>query len=258
MNREPDGAVNPAVKLSAAIITKNEEKKIGDCLDSLSFADEIVVVDCGSTDRTAEIAENKGAKVVFHDWEGHIGQKNFAISQTTGEWILSLDADERVSAKLRDEILRSIADPKADGYAIARLVFYINRWIYHCGWYPARKVRLFKRGYGKWNGENPHDRIELTGRCANLDGDIYHLSFDSISDHLKTINSFTEIAARERTARNQKAGFLSIVLRPSATFVKMYFLKLGFLDGIPGLILSVLSSYHVFCKYLKISQMSRQ
>jgi len=258
MNREPDGAAGRAVKLSAAVITKNEEKKIGDCLDSLSFADEIVVVDCGSTDRTTEIAKSKGAKVVFHEWEGHIGQKNYAISQTTGEWILSLDADERVSARLRGEIQRALLDPRADGYAMARLVFYINRWIYHCGWYPARKVRLFKRGKGKWTGENPHDKIELEGQCQNLDGDIYHLSFDTISDHLKTINSFTQIAARERTAKNQKAGFFSIALRPPATFVKMYFLKLGFLDGIPGLILSGLSSYHVFCKYLKISQMSRE
>jgi glycosyltransferase involved in cell wall biosynthesis len=257
MNREPDGVAHTAVKLSAAVITKNEEKKIGDCLDSLSFADEIIVVDCGSTDQTVEIAKSKGAKVIFHDWEGHIGQKNFAISQTSGEWILSIDADERVSAKLRGEIERELINPKADGYAIARLVFYINRWIYHCGWYPARKIRLFKKGHGIWSGENPHDKIELKGRCANIGGDLFHLSFDSISDHLKTIDSFTEIAAKERVAKNQKAGPFSILLRPPATFVKMYFLKLGFLDGIPGLILSGLSSYHVFCKYLKISRMSR-
>lgn len=258
MNPEPGGAKGCAVKLSAAVITKNEEKKIGDCLDSLSFADEIVVIDCGSTDRTAEIAESKGAKVIFHQWEGHIGQKNYAVGQTTGQWVLSLDADERVSAKLREEIQRALSNPVADGYAIPRLVYYINRWIRHCGWYPARKVRLFRRDKGRWTGENPHDRIELEGRCENLNGDIYHLSFDSISEHLQTIDHFTEIAAREKAAKNERAGFWPIVFRPPVTFIKMYFLKLGFLDGLPGFILSILSTYHVFCKYVKISEMSRR
>ena len=245
-------------RLSAAIITKNEEEKIGRCIDSLSFVDEIVVVDSGSDDRTTRIAESKGAKVVYNPWEGHIQQKNFAIGQTRGEWILSLDADEIVSPRLRDEISRVMESPKADGYAIPRLVYYINRWIYHCGWYPARKVRLFRRGKGRWGGENPHDRIMLDGLCEKLDGDLYHLSFDNVSDHLKTINSFTDIAADERVAKSKKAGLFSIAARPAATFVKMYFLKLGFLDGVPGLIVSGLSSYHVFCKYVKIWERTRR
>jgi glycosyltransferase involved in cell wall biosynthesis len=246
------------VRLSAAVIAMNEEDKIGACLDSLSFADEIVVVDSGSTDRTVEIARLKGAKVVHHDWEGHIQQKNFAITQTTGEWVLSLDADERVSARLRGEILRVLENPAADGYAIPRLVFYMNRWIRRCGWYPERKTRLFRRGLGTWAGENPHDRLDVAGRVGNLDGDIYHLSFDSISDHLRTIDNFTEIAARERVAKGERAGMVSILLRPPATFVKMYFLKLGFLDGAPGFVASGLSAYHVFCKYVKIREMSRR
>jgi len=240
------------VLLSAAIITKNEEDKIADCLDSVAFAGEVVVVDSGSTDRTVEIAKAKGARVIFNQWPGHIQQKNFAIDQTRGEWVLSLDADERVSPGLKAEIERALANPAADGYAIPRLVFYINRWIRHCGWYPARKVRLFRRDRGRWGGENPHDAIFLKGRREILDGDIYHLSFDNLSDHLRTINSFTDIAAAERAAKNKKAGWLSIALRPPATFLKMYILKLGFLDGAPGVIAAVLSAYHVFCKYIKI------
>ncbi len=244
------------IKLSAAIITLNEEDKIGDCLASLSFADEIVVVDSGSEDRTVEIAESMGARTVFHRWEGHVQQKNFAIDQTRGEWILSLDADERVSEKLRDEIIDAVENPTADGYAMPRLVFYINRWIYHCGWYPARRIRLFKRDKGRWTGENPHDTIRLDGKTGNFRGDLLHLSFDTISDHLRTIDSFTEIAATERVAKHKAAGLASIMTRPVATFVKMYFLRLGFLDGIPGLIISTLSAYHVFCKYVKISEMN--
>lgn len=246
------------IRLSAAVITKDEEDKIGDCLDSLSFTDEIVVVDSGSTDRTVEIARAKGAKVVHNDWEGHIQQKNFAIVQTRGEWVLSVDADERVSARLRAEILKKLENPDADGYAVPRLVYYINRWIRHCGWYPARKTRLFRRDKGRWTGENPHDRLDVDGKVKNLDGDLYHLSFDNISDHLRTIDRFTEIAARERVAKGARAGLFAIALRPPATFIKMYFLKLGFLDGVPGLIVSALSAYHVFCKYMRISEMNRK
>ena len=244
----------PVIKLSAAVITKNEEDKIGDCIDSLSFCDEIVVVDSGSTDATVKIAESKGARVISHEWEGHVGQKNFALDQTKGTWVLSLDADERVSAKLKDEITAQLANPVADGFAIPRLVFYINRWIRRCGWYPARKIRLFKKDKGRWVGENPHDRIELDGRVENLSGDLIHLSFDNISEHLQTIDSFTEIAANERLANGKTAGYFSILSRPPVTFIKMYFLKLGFLDGIPGLIASSLSAYHVFCKYVKIAE----
>jgi len=242
----------PEIRLSAAVIAKNEEEKIGRCIDSLSFADEIIVVDSGSQDRTVEIARSRGAQVVFHEWEGHIQQKNFAIDQTRGEWVLSLDADEIVSPELREEILKAINDPAVDGYAIPRLVYYINRWIFHSGWYPARKVRLFRRGKGRWGGENPHDRITLEGREGTLKGDMYHLSFDDISDHLKTINSFTDIAAEERAAKSDKSSWLAIVTRPPATFLKMYLLKLGFLDGVPGFIVASLSAYHVFCKYVKI------
>ncbi len=245
-------------KLSAAIITKNEEDKIADCIDSLSFADEIVVVDSGSTDRTVELARARGAKVVHNDWPGHVGQKNFALDQTTGDWTISLDADERVSKRLRDEILVTLENPKADGYAIPRLVYYINRWIRHCGWYPARKVRLIRKGSGRWGGENPHDRLLVDGRVDALRGDIYHLSFDDVSEHLRTINSFTDIAASERAAKNETAGYLSMTLRPAGTFLKMYFIKLGFLDGIPGLIISALSAYHVFCKYVKIREITRR
>ena len=249
------GATAPKVKLSATVITFNEEEKIADCLDSLSFADEMVVVDSGSTDRTVEIARAKGARVVLNKWGGHIQQRNFAIGQAAGEWVLNLDADERISDRLKGEILSAIGNSSADGFVIPRMVFYINRWIRYCGWYPAPKIRLFRKGKGRATGENPHDRIELDGRLGKMKGDIYHFSFDNISDHLATINNFTEIAARERMAKGKRAGISSIILRPPAMFIKMYFFKGGFMDGIPGFIVCALSAYHVFCKYTKLREM---
>lgn len=239
-------------RLSAAVVACDEEDKIGDCIDSLFFVDEIIMVDSGSTDRTVEIAREKGAKVLHHKWYGYIEQKTYAFEQTTGEWVLNLDADERISAELRKEIEELLKNPTADGYAVPRLVYYINRWIWHSGWYPARKVRLFRREKGKWGGENPHDKILIDGKCKNLKGDIYHLSFDNISDHVATLQNFTNIASDEGVAKGRRSGWFSIFFRPLGAFLKMYFLKRGFLDGVPGFIVSSLSAYHVFSKHVKI------
>ncbi len=242
------------IKLSAAVITLNEEEKIADCLRSLLFADEIVVIDSGSEDRTVQIAESFGARVIFNRWPGHVEQKNFAIDQTCGEWVLSLDADERVSKKLQSSIMEVLKDKNINACSIPRAVYYVNRWIGHSGWYPARKVRLFRRNAGRWGGENPHDRVFVSEPVKMINGDIFHLSFDNVSDHLKTINSFTDIASSERLKKGFRAGLTDILFRPIATFMKMFFLKAGFRDGMPGFIIASLSGYHVFCKYIKIME----
>lgn len=236
-------------KLSAAVIAFNEEEKISDCLKSLSFASETVVVDSHSSDRTRDIAKDLGAKVIEKEWPGHIEQKNFALSATSNQWVICIDADERVSQKLRREIETVMENPQADGYAMPRRVFYINRWINHCGWYPARKVRLVRKSKARWGGEDPHDTLIVDGRVEKLSSDIYHLSFDSIYDHLKTINHFTRVGAEEAHKTGRRARFIDMTLRPLFTFVKMYFLKLGFLDGAPGLIVCALSAFHTFTKY---------
>ncbi len=239
-----------ATPVSATVIAFNEEGKIADCLKSLSFANEIVVVDSHSEDRTREIAAELGAKVIERDWPGgHIEQKNFALSCAESEWVISLDADERISEKLEKEILRVLENPRADGYSIPRKVFYINRWIKHCGWYPAPKVRLVKKTKSRWGGVNPHDALIVDGKVEKLSGDIYHLSFDSIYDHFKTIDGFTRIGAVEALKAGKRARFTDITLRPLFTFVKMYFIKLGFMDGVPGLIICVLSAFHTYTKY---------
>jgi glycosyltransferase involved in cell wall biosynthesis len=237
------------VTLSAAVIAFNEEDKISDCLKSLSFTDKIVVVDSHSSDRTREIAESLGARVIERDWPGHVAQKNFALSQAAGEWVICLDADERVSQKLRREIAKVLENPQCSGFSMPRRVFYINRWINHCGWYPAPKLRLVKKSSARWGGADPHDTLMVDGKERKLSGDIYHLSFDSIHDHLKTIDYFTRVGAEEAHRAGKRANILDITLRPLFTFFKMYLLKLGFLDGVPGLIVCVLSAFHTFTKY---------
>lgn len=245
------------MKLSACIITFNEERNIRDCLESVRFADEIVVVDSGSTDRTVEIARAMGARVIVKDWPGHIEQKNFAIDQAGGEWVLSIDADERVTPELRAEIEHALAEPQGyEGFSMPRLSFYLGRWIRHSGWYPDRKLRLIRRGRGRWGGVNPHDHLACDGPVRALRGDLLHYSYRDIADHLKTIDFFTTIAAREKHKRGARA-LPGMIFGPPLKFLKAYVLKLGFLDGLPGLVVAVLGSYYVFLKYAKLFELKR-
>ena len=247
------------VKLAAVVVALNEEEKIGDCLESISFVDDIVVVDSGSTDRTLEICHAHGARVFHNEWKGYIEQKNFALSLVESDWVLSVDADERVSARLREEIIAELKNPQADGYYIPRLAYYVNRWIYHCGWFPDRKLRLFRREVGRWTGENPHDKVMVsTGRTARMAGIIFHLSFEDIAAHVRTLNDFSTIGARERLKKGKDSGPAHIIFRPLFTFLKMYLFRRGFQDGLPGFIVSALSAFHVFSKYWKITEMKKK
>ncbi len=240
-------------KISACIISFNEEKKIEDCLKSLqSVVDEIIVVDSLSSDNTVKIAELYTDKIFHQKFLGHIEQKNLAIEKASHDWILSLDCDERLSEQLQQSIL-TIKDnlARADAYQMPRKTFYIYRWLNHC-WYPDLKTRLFNRNTSYWGGTNPHDHIITNGNnIVRLKGDIYHYSFDSISDHLKTIDSFTEIGASEIVRKNKTVTVFTPVTHASWTFFKLYLFKLGFLDGFAGFVVSALSYMHVFIKYSK-------
>ncbi len=246
-------------KLSAAIITYNEEQRIGGCLESVAWADEIVVVDSFSQDKTVQICRKFGARVIQHQWPGHIKQKNYALAQAAHDWVLSLDADEVASAELASQIQQLMQQERLElaGYYLPRQTHYLGRWIRHCGWYPDYKLRLFDRRRAHWGGEDPHDSIICEGKTARLSGCIYHYSFDSLADHLNTIDRFTSIAASERYKKGAKASLGQLVLRPPLTFLKLYLIKLGFLDGIPGLIACVLSAYHVFIKYAKLWELEQ-
>jgi glycosyltransferase involved in cell wall biosynthesis len=247
-------------KITACIISYNEEAKIEDCLRSLEgIVDEIVVVDSLSTDRTREIASRYTDRVYEQAFLGHVEQKNLAVSKASHDWVLSLDCDERLSPELKASIIAHKDKLDAhDAYRMARRTFYVYRWLNHC-WYPDYKVRLFNRTTARWGGVNPHDRVQVDGQdIVTLSGDILHYSFDSISGHLKTIDSFTEIAAREIVARGKRAGLASPVTHGLWTFLRLYLFKGGFLDGYAGFVVSVLSGMHAFVKYAKVITQRRR
>ena len=241
------------VKISACIISFNEEKKIEDCIKSLlPVADEIIIVDSHSTDDTLNIARQHTDKVYQHDFEGYGQQKNYALDQATNDWVISLDCDERLSTELQSSIL-SIKDQLDSNtlYSMPRKTFYVYRWLNHC-WYPDRKVRLFDKSKTLWQDNNVHESI-ITGDMATvkLSGDILHYSFDTISDHLKTIDKYTDIGADDLISRNKSFNVFSPLTHASWTFFRLYILKRGFLDGFAGLTVAVLSYMHVFIKYSK-------
>lgn len=242
-------------KISVCIISYNEERKIEECLRSVALvADEIVVVDSLSTDRTVEIARRYTDRLFDQKFLGHVEQKNLAVGKASHDWILSLDCDERLSPELEAAILelKEGLDERC-AYRMARRTFYVYRWLNHC-WYPDRKVRLFNRRHARWGGTNPHDRVVTDPeiRIVDLPGDIQHYSFDSISEHLKTIDHFTEIGAREIIARGKRVGPLAPLTHGAWTFFRLYLLKRGFLDGLAGFVVAVLSFTHAFVKYAKV------
>jgi glycosyltransferase involved in cell wall biosynthesis len=243
------------MKLSAVIITFNEERNIRRCIESLQgVADEIVVVDSYSTDGTRTIAESLGARFLEHPFEGHIQQKNYALTCAQHEWILSLDADEALDEALRASILEVKKSGSAAGYSMNRLTNYCGHWVRYCGWYPDTKVRLIRSGKGKWCGTNPHDRLDLNEeqKAVHLKGDILHYSYYTPEDHYKQIEYFGDIAARELFRQQKQVGMPVIFLKVVVQFIKSYFLKLGFLDGATGLTISRLSAYATWRKYTKL------
>ena len=240
-------------KISACIISFNEEKKIEDCLKSLAgIADEIIVVDSNSTDNTVDIAKKFTPHVYTQKFLGYGKQKNFATEKASHDWIINLDCDERLS----DELKKSIMEIKdsidtADVWYMKRKTYYIYRWLDHC-WYPDKKIRLYNKNRARWDDADVHENINIGNLISKtLDGDILHYSFDSISDHLKTIDKFTEIGANDLIRKNKSFNVFSPCAHASWTFIKLYLLKKGFMDGFAGLIVATLSFMHVFVKYSK-------
>lgn len=249
------------IRLSAVIIAYNEERNIGDCIDSLKeIADEIVVVSSFSTDKTEEIAERKNARVIRHVFEGHIEQKNFALSQASNDYVLSLDADERLSEELKQSILKVKNNPIHDGYTMNRLNNYCGKWIRHCGWYPDRKLRLWNRAKGKWGGENPHDKVLLQEGSATsfLKGDILHYTVTSVEQYEQQLQKFSDIAANALFRKGRSATALFAITSAGFTFFRTYFLKAGFLDGYYGWLISKQLCRYNYMKYIKLSRMNQQ
>ena len=249
------------IKISAVIITLNEEQNIGRCLESISgIADEIVVVDSGSTDATESICRKHNVKFILHPFEGHIEQKNFAVTQCTFDYILSLDADEALSPQLYKSINHLKSHWQNDGYTFNRLTNYCGKWIHHCGWYPDSKLRLFKKGKGKWAGSNPHDRFILNDvkNSGKIEGDLLHYSYYAIEDHIRQVNNFTNIAAMSAYNEGKRSSIMKMIVRPKIRFIRDYILHLGLLDGYYGLVICRISSHATFIKYVKLYELQKK
>jgi glycosyltransferase involved in cell wall biosynthesis len=244
------------VEISAVLITFNEEKKLEPALKSVQgLVSEIIVVDSHSTDDTVRVARRYTEHVYERKWTNFADQKNFANSKASHPWVLSLDADERVSPELRSEIL-ALADGEPDftGFSIPRQVHYLGRWIRHSDWYPDRKVRLFRKDRARWEGDYVHEDLVLDGRIEKLKGAIHHFTYDSIAEHVARINKFSDLGAQKLYAGKKRCRLIHLLGWPAGRFLKSYVLKLGFLDGFPGLVISVLNGYSIFIRYAKLRE----
>jgi len=242
------------MKISAVIITFNEEERLPAALDSLrGVADEIVVVDSYSTDRTTELARQARATVYQNRFEDYGQQKNFALQKAGHDWILNLDADERVSPELKMAIMELKAKQPPGGvaaFAIKRKTFYLGRWIRHSGWYPDKKVRLFRKNGSLWLGRI-HERLQVSGDIAPLSGEILHFTYRDIGDHIRRLNRYSSFLAEEIVSQKKKCLLLRLLILPPLTFFRHYVWRLGFLDGFPGLVIASISSWGTAMKYFK-------
>lgn len=245
------------MKITATVITLNEEHNIAEAIESLSWADEIIVVDSQSADRTAEIARGFTDRVFVRPWPGYSAQKNFAAEQAGHNWIFSLDADERISRELANEIaqLRGGSEPEAAGFEMSRLTFYLGRWIKHSGWRPDYKVRLYDRKRARWRGDYVHETLETDGKIERLTGDILHYTVRDASEHHLRMDRYTTLAAEQAYSQGKRASTLSLLVSPTVVFLRSYILKLGFLDGVPGLAIARFAAHYEFLRNLKLWEM---
>ena len=246
------------MKLTVTVITRNEASNIAAALESVSWADEIIVVDSRSTDDTAALARPLATRVEVRDWPGYSAQKNFAAELASNDWILSLDADERVTPSLAEEIGRVLATtPAFNGYRIPRVAWYLGRWIRSTDWYPDYQLRLYNRRAGRWNGRRVHESVAIDGPVGQLHAELEHYPYRDISHHLQTIDRYTTLAAEDWRASGRRASVWQTFFHPRFAFLRNYVLKGGFRDGAPGLIVSILNSYYVFLKSAKLWELER-
>jgi glycosyltransferase involved in cell wall biosynthesis len=245
------------MKITATIITQDEERNIVRVIESLRCCDEILILDSGSTDRTVELAQNLGARVIEAGWRGYAGQKNWAAEHANNDWILSLDADEALSESLEAEIWNLKKNgPAFDGYTMPRLARYLGRWIFHSGWYPDRKVRLYDRAKGRWVGDVVHESVQVDGHVGHLDSNILHFTCESLSEHLRTLDRYTTLAAQDLATRHVPIPLWRLIVDPPWTFLKTYFIQRGFQDGLEGLVIAYMAAFYTFLKYSKSRIMS--
>jgi len=244
--------------LTAIIITKNEAANIGACLDSVAFCDERIVVDCGSDDDTTAIAKSKGAQVTEHAWQGFGPQKNFALSLASGEWVLSVDADERVSPALAAEITAAISEQGADGYEMPRSSSFLGRTMRHSGWYPDYVLRVLRRGRARFSDDIVHERVVCEGSVRRLKEPLLHFPVDRIEDVLRRMDRYSSAGAEQMVASGRRVTFASGFLHGFWTFVRTYVLRAGFLDGREGLLLAIVNAEGSYYRYMKAWLLARR
>lgn len=247
------------MKLSVVIITKNEEHNIRRCLESVKWADEIILIDSKSTDKTVEIAVEYGAKIFTIEWKGYGPAKQEGVNNASGEWILSIDADEEVTPELAVEIKKCLAaDEGFDGYLINRHTNFMGKWINHCGWYPNYLLRLFRQGTGNFNDAVIHEKVEISGKTRELKSELLHYSYSNLEDYLERLNQYSTIGAEVALKSGKKAGNFDIVFRPIISFIDHFLTHQGFQDGIEGFIISAMSSMAVMAKYVKLRHLQKK
>ncbi|HET8761761.1 MAG TPA: glycosyltransferase family 2 protein [Nitrospiria bacterium] len=245
-------------KLSVTIVAQDEETDIAECVASAAWADEVVVVDGGSRDRTVELAERAGARVIRQPWMGYAAQKNFAIERATHDWVFSLDADERVTPDLREEIARVLgtASPR-DGYYVPRRSYFLGQWMRHGGWYPDYNLRLFRRDKGRFRPREVHECVDVAGSVGYLTAPIDHYTYRTLSEYAQRMDRYSSLAATELLKRGSRPGWTDVVVRPALTFARMFVAKAGFRDGMRGLLLAGCYASYTFFKYAKAWEAAR-
>lgn len=244
--------------ISLVVVTLNEEANIERCIRSVPFASDVVVVDSFSKDRTVELAQKLGANVVQEKWRGYGPQKAFAVSKATSDWILSLDADEALSPELQAEIVERFATLKPEtGYEFPRRSFHLGRWIHHGGWYPDAQLRLFHRQHSQWSQDALHEKVQVKSK-ERFQSDLLHWVFDDLSDQVITNDKYSSLGAGNLATSGKRFSLLKLILKPWTKFVECYFLKLGFLDGLPGFIIAVGAGYSIFLRHAKLWELQKR
>jgi glycosyltransferase involved in cell wall biosynthesis len=247
------------MKLTVTVITRDESAHIAAALQSVAWADEIIVVDSHSTDDTVAIARQHATRVEERDWPGYSAQKNYAAQIASHDWILSLDADERVTPELADEIRHTLqGEPAACGYRIPRVTWYLGRWIRSTDWYPDYQLRLYDRRAGTWNGRRVHESVDLQGAPDVLRHELQHFAYRDIAHHLATIDRYTTLAAEQWLAEGRRASGFDMLVHPRLAFLRNYLLRGGFRDGAAGLLVSRLNAYYVFLKFAKLWELQQR
>jgi glycosyltransferase involved in cell wall biosynthesis len=253
------GAARPPI--SGVVICLNEADRIGRCLESLAFCDELVVVDSGSTDDTREVVRRYTEKLIEQPFLGYVKQKNFALERASHDWVICLDADEALSPELRESVLGALSragGSDAAGYELDRVTHYLGVWHDRGEWYPDWQLRLFRRSRGHWAGMDPHDRVELDGRVERLRGRLYHWNYRNLSEHIQTTDRFSARMARSMLDAGVRFRTSDLLLRPIARFFKGYILRQGFRNGLPGFIVCAATAYYVFMKYAKLWELQHK